>query len=108
MRKVLRVARKGKVAGLPPGTERKDVDTRVALMQALIRLGLRDIGEVLRQEVAALAGPWSTTVAPTPGPGLPWPRGVGSGAHHRGNRGPGGADRDRLQQPPVRRREPTV
>jgi len=35
----------------------EDLDTRIALIQALIPLGLQAVGDVLQQEVEALAGP---------------------------------------------------
>jgi len=60
MRKVLRVGRNGKVqevAGLPVGIGWEDLDTRVALIQALIPLGLLAVEEVLQREVELLAGP---------------------------------------------------
>ena len=58
MRKVLRVGRHGKVrevAGLPAGNGWEDLDTRVALIQALIPLGLLAVEEVLQREVELLA-----------------------------------------------------
>jgi hypothetical protein len=57
MRKVLRVERNGKVAGLPAGSGWEDLDTRVALIQPLIPLGLRAVEETLQREVELLAGP---------------------------------------------------
>ena len=58
MARVLRIGRKGKLdkpARLPSGLESSD--TRVALIQALIPLGLRAVEEVLQREVELLAGP---------------------------------------------------
>jgi len=52
---------------LRPGTQSKseiplfegeDLDTRIALIQALIPLGLQAVADVLHQEVQRLAGPW--------------------------------------------------
>jgi hypothetical protein len=54
MRKVLRVGRNGKVAGLPAGSGWEDLDTRVALIQPLIPLGLRAVEETLQREVELL------------------------------------------------------
>lgn len=58
MARVLRIGRKGKLeeaAQLPAGLE--SLDTRVALIQALIPLGLQAVEEVLQREVELLAGP---------------------------------------------------
>ena len=60
MRRVLRVGRHGRVqdvAGLPVGRGWEDLDTRVALIQALIPLGLGAVEEELQREVERLAGP---------------------------------------------------
>lgn len=59
MPKVLRIGQDGKVgsgsaAGLP-GLE--TLDARIALIQALIPVGLQAVEDVLQQEVVALAGP---------------------------------------------------
>lgn len=57
MKRVLQMARQGKihdVGAQVPGLEALDV--RVALIQALIPLGLRAVGEALEAEVLALAG----------------------------------------------------
>jgi 2-polyprenyl-3-methyl-5-hydroxy-6-metoxy-1,4-benzoquinol methylase len=54
MRNVLRVGQNGKVrevAGLSPGIEWEDLDTRVALIRALIPLGLLPVEEMLQREV---------------------------------------------------------
>jgi len=39
-------------------SESQDLDTRIALIQALIPLGLQAVEDVLHQEVQRLAGPW--------------------------------------------------
>jgi len=60
VRRVLRVGRHGRVqdvAGLPVGRGWEDLDTRVALIQALIPLGLGAVEEELQREVERLAGP---------------------------------------------------
>lgn len=59
MSTVLRIGAQGKgqtvhQTALPGG---EDLDTRIALIQALIPLGLQAVAEVLQQEVATLAGP---------------------------------------------------
>src|SRR3990172_5468353 len=59
---VLRMDRHGKAkpvpsASLGPGCGLEDLDTRVALIQALIPLGLQAVDDLLQQEVLALAGP---------------------------------------------------
>jgi len=56
-----RVGRNGKVeevAGLPIGSRWEDLDTWVALIQALIALGLVAVEEMLQRDVELLAGPW--------------------------------------------------
>jgi transposase-like protein len=55
MSTVLRIGTQGKSqTALPAG---EDLDTRIALIQALIPLGLQAVEEVLQQEVQVLAGP---------------------------------------------------
>jgi hypothetical protein len=62
MSTVLRIGTQGKSqtgsSGHPsPGAGPEDLDTRVALIQALIPLGLQAVEDVLHQEVQTLAGP---------------------------------------------------
>lgn len=67
MQSVVHIDEKGKVhdvhpseSGIPPGLE--DADAKVALIQALIPLGLAAVHEALAAEVTRLAGPkWSRT-----------------------------------------------
>ena len=59
---VLRMDRHGKAkpvpsASLGPGCGLEELDTRIALIQALIPLGLQAVDDLLQQEVLALAGP---------------------------------------------------
>ena len=60
MRRVLRIQRQGKVNEVNPGlatmSAARDVDRTVALIQALIPLGLQAVSEALDAEVTALAG----------------------------------------------------
>jgi len=58
MKRVFRVARKGKVKPIALSTLRapEDLDAKLALIQALIPLGLLAVAEALQQEVVALAG----------------------------------------------------
>jgi len=59
MRTVLRIGKKGngaRIAGTDQLGELADVSGRVALIQALIPLGLKAVGELLNEEVVALAG----------------------------------------------------
>lgn len=63
MRKVRQIQTKGKTVALRPvaGPEAErvpSVDARVALIQALVPLGLEKVGEELAQEVERLAGRW--------------------------------------------------
>lgn len=55
MSTVLRIGPQGKGQTALPA--HADLDTRIALIQALIPLGLQAVDDVLQQEVAALAGP---------------------------------------------------
>jgi len=101
VRRVLRVGRNGKVqevAGLPVGRGWEDLDTRVALIQALIPLGLRAVEEVLQREVELLAGRGMRggrgagpgAVGPAAGVSLPTgPQGAGPGAPGAGPAGGG-------------------
>jgi putative transposase len=61
MSTVLRIGKHDKVesAGLAEAhtVHREELDTRIALIQALIPLGLQAVDDLLQQEVAALAGP---------------------------------------------------
>ena len=56
MSKVLRLGRQSKSE--IPLFQSQDLDTRIALIQALIPLGLHAVADVLHQEVQRLAGPW--------------------------------------------------
>ena len=58
MKRVFPVSRKGKVKPIALSTlsAPEDLDTKLALIQALIPLGLLAVAEALKQEVAALAG----------------------------------------------------
>jgi len=61
MKKVIRIGRQGKVKdvlGAPsvPGAPPEEIDSKVALIQALIPLGLQAVAETLEAEVVALAG----------------------------------------------------
>ncbi len=55
MSKVLRLGKQSKSE--IPLSESQDLDTRIALIQALIPLGLQAVEDVLRHEVQTLAGP---------------------------------------------------
>ena len=59
-RKVRQIRRKGKHVGpVPvPLTAAPDLDSRVALIQALIPVGLERVHELLQEEVKRLAGKW--------------------------------------------------
>lgn len=61
MSTVLRIGKHDKIesAGLAAAhaVHREELDTRIALIQALIPLGLQAVDDLLQQEVAALAGP---------------------------------------------------
>jgi len=72
MKKVVRISQQGKVEDLktqdpamPAGIE--EVDATVALIQALIPLGLQAFGEVMHAEVARLAGPKHSRTGGHPG-----------------------------------------
>lgn len=61
MKKVVRITAQGKVKDLTPmelahASDVTDIDTMVAVIQALIPLGLQTFGEVMQAEVARLAG----------------------------------------------------
>jgi transposase-like protein len=61
MRRVVRISQQGKVKDRPPLTQAggrpvEEIDTTVALIQALIPLGLQAVAEALEAEVIALAG----------------------------------------------------
>ncbi len=63
MKRVFRIQGQGKVKavglrGLTTVPTAEDVDSTVALIQALIPVGLEAVAEVLEAEVAALAGEW--------------------------------------------------
>ena len=63
MRKVRQIRTKGKMAALttvpqPEAEGLASVDARVALIQALVPLGLEKVAEELVREVDRLAGPW--------------------------------------------------
>jgi putative transposase len=59
MSTVLRIGTRGKVESAGPIKRgpQADLDTRIALIQALIPLGLQAVEDALQQEVQALAGP---------------------------------------------------
>lgn len=61
MSTVLRIGTRGKsqttISVPSTGAGHEDLDTRVALIQALIPLGLQAVEDVLQQEVQMLAGP---------------------------------------------------
>src|SRR3972149_5158284 len=69
MKSIVRVGRRSKRRGPltrcivkggqedPVEAEAASLDSRVALIQALIPLGLEAVGDVLQQEITALAGP---------------------------------------------------
>jgi len=59
MATVLRIGTQGKSQTLTPSAVAgpEDLDTRVALIQALTPLGLQAVEDVLNQEVQTLAGP---------------------------------------------------
>ena len=58
MKRVFRVSKKGKVKPIDLSTLKapEDIDAKLALIQALIPLGLLAVAEALKQEVIALAG----------------------------------------------------
>lgn len=61
MKSVVRISRQGKVKNVSPlpqadGRPVEEIDTTVALIQALIPLGLQAVAETLEAEVVALAG----------------------------------------------------
>ncbi|MDE3036222.1 MAG: transposase [Nitrospirota bacterium] len=61
MRRVVRIQRQGKVKDVPgaasaAGVPTEEIDAQVALIQALIPLGLQAVAETLEAEVVALAG----------------------------------------------------
>ena len=68
-RKVRQIRRKGKQVGpVPvPVTAAPDIDARVALIQALIPVGLERVHELLQEEVEHLAGQWYQRVGRQPG-----------------------------------------
>ena len=68
-RKVRQIRRKGKQVGpVPvPVTAAPDIDARVALIQALIPVGLERVHELLQEEVEHLAGPWYQREGRQPG-----------------------------------------
>ncbi len=72
MKRVFRIQRGGKVKdiGLRGLGECRDVEgleAKVALIQALIPLGLQAVGDLLRDEVARLAGPRYARTGGQPG-----------------------------------------
>jgi len=68
-RKVRQIRRKGKQVGpVPvPVSAAPDIDARVALIQALIPVGLERVHERLQEEVEHLAGQWSQREGRQPG-----------------------------------------
>ena len=68
-RKVRQIRRKGKQVGpVPvPVSAAPDIDARVALIQALIPVGLERVHELLQEEVEHLAGQWYQRVGRQPG-----------------------------------------
>jgi putative transposase len=68
-RKVRQIRRKGKHVGpVPvPVTAAPDIDARVALIQALIPVGLERVHELLQEEVEHLAGQWYQREGRQPG-----------------------------------------
>jgi len=68
-RKVRQIRRKGKHVGpVPvPVTAAPDIDARVALIQALIPVGLERVHELLQEEVEHLAGKWYQREGRQPG-----------------------------------------
>jgi transposase-like protein len=68
-RKVRQIRRKGKHVGpVPvPVTAAPDIDSRVALIQALIPVGLERVHELLQEEVEHLAGKWYQREGRQPG-----------------------------------------
>ena len=68
-RKVRQIRRKGKQVGpVPvPVTAAPDIDARVALIQALIPVGLERVHELLQEEVEHLAGQWYQREGRQPG-----------------------------------------
>jgi len=82
MKKVFRIQRQGKVKdvglrGLASVPAVEDVDSKVALIQALIPLGLEAVAEALKAEVTALAGEWYSRRGGRPG-AVRWCRQRGS------------------------------
>src|SRR5712692_11395859 len=68
-RKVRQIRRKGKHVGpVPvPVTAAPDIDSRVALIQALIPVGLERVHELLQEEVEQVAGQWYQRQGRQPG-----------------------------------------
>ena len=82
MKRVVRIQRQGKVKDVDPVAlatvpAAQDVDSTVALIQALIPLGLKAVGEALEAEVIALAGEWYRRTGGQPGL-VRWSRQQGS------------------------------
>ena len=72
MKSVVRIQRQGKVKdvglrALATVPAAESVDSKVALIQALIPLGLKAVGEALNGEVTALAGEWYRRSGGRPG-----------------------------------------
>ncbi len=72
MKRVFRIQRQGKVKdvglrGLASVPAVQDVDSKVALIQELIPLGLEAVAEALEAEVTALAGEWYRRSGGRPG-----------------------------------------
>jgi transposase-like protein len=72
MKRVFRIQGKGKVKdiglrGLAEYPAVEDLNTRLALIQALIPLGLQAVGDLLRDEVTRLAGPRYARTGGQPG-----------------------------------------
>ena len=68
-RKVRQIRRKGKEIGpvSVPLSAAPDIDSRVALIQALIPVGLERVHELLQVEVERLAGKWYQREGRQPG-----------------------------------------
>jgi len=79
MKRVFRVLRKGKVKPIDLSTlsAPEDLDAKLALIQALIPLGLQAVAEALKQEVIALAGKRYSRTGGLPGV-VRWSRQRGS------------------------------
>ena len=72
MKRVFRIQGEGKVKdiglrGLANHPEIDGLDAKVALIQALIPLGLQAVGDLLAEEVTQLAGPWYARTGGQPG-----------------------------------------